>query len=134
MSIRVEVNKENTYKSLVDLDSFLKIVFPNNELHQEIAKAIIEYLVEHKQAYLMTELIPYIREVKKIKHDKVTYPKEIEETIVSKDTIAKVFKMMWRSGLISKPYRYYPVKLSKVFSSRLRDLADYWERYVDKYG
>ena len=49
-------------------------------------------------------------------------------------TIAKVFKQMWKSGLTTKNQRYFPVELSTIFSRRLRDLADYWESYVEKYG
>jgi len=139
--IRPLIDKNNTSRAFVDLHSFLKVIFPNNELHQRIAHNIIEYLKKHGQAYLMTQIIPYIREEVKLTHDKITNPKgpygtgnNNTEKIVSKDTIAKVFKAMWKSGLTSKPFRHSPVELSKVFSARLRDLADYWESYVEKYG
>jgi hypothetical protein len=41
---------------------------------------------------------------------------------------------MLRSGLLEKKYRNYPTRLSRQFSSRLRDIADYWENYLDAKG
>lgn len=81
----------------------------------------------------MTEIIPYVQETKKITHNKFNKEKE-EEKIFSKDTIGKVWKAIWKSGLLSKKFRYEPVRLSKTFSLRVRDLADYWENYVEQYS
>jgi len=120
------VAKKQTF---VDLRTFLRTVL-HNELHERIAQAIIEYLAEHGEAYLR-DLIPFIREKKQTRHNKA---KDNREVVVSKDTIAKVFKSTWKSGLTSKKMRYDPVKLSKTFCLRLRDLADYWQNYVEQYN
>ena len=124
------IDAKQTSRAFVDLRSFLKVVF-HNELHEEIAEAIIEFLVKNKQGYLMKQIIPFVQQTKKISHNKSNKGKK---TIVSKDTIGKVFKAMWKSGLLNKKYRYDPVQLSKTFSLRLRDLADYWQNYVEQYG
>jgi hypothetical protein len=126
------VDAKQTSKKFVDLDTFLRVLF-HNELHEQIARAIIEYLIQHKKAYLMAEIIPYIQREKKIKIEHHKLGKE-EEMIVSKDTVGKVWKAMWKSGLLNKKYRYEPVQLSKIFSFRLRELADYWENYVTQYS
>ena len=142
--IRPQIDKRLTSKNLVDFDIFLNNVFPKNKLHREIASAIVEYLIEHDGGYLMYEIVPYIQKVKKITHTRnpnptgtgSRYVKDQRiiapnvETIVSKDTIGKVWKSMWRSGLIGKGRRSDKAKLSKVFAERLRDLADYWENYM----
>ncbi|MCW3985152.1 MAG: hypothetical protein NWE91_01915 [Candidatus Bathyarchaeota archaeon] len=139
--VRPLIDRKNTNRIFVDLNSFLRVVFPNNELHQRIALNILEYLSHHKSAYLLRDVIPFIQTETRLTHTKITNPKGPKGTgkdervkIVSKDTIAKVFKMMWKSGLTAKPYRYSPISMSKTFASRLRNLAEYWENYVEQYG
>ena len=129
------IDRNISSSRLVDLNSFLEITFPNNTLHQDIASAIIEYLIINKEGYLIKDIIPYIKDKKKITHTKLSHnPKGVGEVIVSKDTIGKIFKSMWQSGLINRQRRYAPVSLSNIFSIKLRDLSNYWENYIKKYG
>jgi len=49
---------------------------------------------------------------------------------VSTQTLSDTYKAMVRSGMLEKKYRNDPTNISRQFSGRLRDLAQYWENYL----
>jgi predicted DNA-binding transcriptional regulator len=98
----------------VDLDTFCQTLFPHSVKKQGVAKAIIEILVQEKKSMYLREL--QYRVFERIK--------------VSTQTLSDTYKAMLRSGLLEKKYRNDPTRLSRQFSNRLRDLAQYWENYL----
>ena len=110
-----KIDRKLTGKRIVDLDTFCRIIFPHSIKKQEVSKTIIQIMVEEDRPM-------YLREIKF---------KVLEKVKVSSQTLSDTYKAMVRSGLLEKKYRNYPTKLSRQFSNRLRDVADYWENYLD---
>lgn len=110
-----KIDKKVTAKHIVDLNSFCQIIFPHSLKKQEVSKAIIEILVEAKKPMYLKEL----------SH------KVLERVKVSAQTLSDTYKAMLKSGLLEKKYRNDPTKLSKQFSIRLREIAQYWENYLE---
>jgi DNA-binding HxlR family transcriptional regulator len=99
---------------IVDLDVFCGILFPHSVKKQGVAKAIVEVLVEEKRPM-------YLREIQY---------KVLERIKISAQTLSDTYKAMVRSGLLEKKYRNEPTQLSRQFTNRLRDIAQYWENYL----
>ncbi len=110
-----KIDRKLTGKRIVDLDTFCRIIFPHSIKKQEVSKTIIQIMVEEDRPM-------YLREIKF---------KVLEKVKVSSQTLSDTYKAMVRSGLLEKKYRNYPTKLSRQFGNRLRDVADYWENYLD---
>lgn len=98
----------------MDLDVFCGILFPHSVKKQGVAKAIVEVLVEEKRPM-------YLREIQY---------KVLERIKISAQTLSDTYKAMVRSGLLEKKYRNEPTQLSRQFTNRLRDIAQYWENYL----
>lgn len=113
-----KIDKKVTGKQIVDLDVFCKIIFPHSIKKQEVSKAIIEALVEAKRPM-------YLKELSK---------KVLEKVKVSAQTLSDTYKAMLKSGLLEKKYRNDPTQLSKQFSNRLKEIAQYWENYLAAKG
>jgi DNA-binding HxlR family transcriptional regulator len=113
-----KIDKKVTAKHIVDLDVFCKIIFPHSIKKQEVSKAIIEVLVEVKRPM-------YLKELSRKVLDKVK---------VSAQTLSDTYKAMLKSGLLEKKYRNEPTQLSKQFSNRLKEIAQYWENYLEAKG
>ena len=110
-----KIDKHSTLNQIVDLDSFCSILFPHSIKKQGVAKAIIQILVDEQRPMYLMEL-----------HHKV-----LEKIRVSAQTLSDTYKAMLRSGLLEKRYRNEPTKLSVQFANRLRDLASYWDNYLN---
>jgi DNA-binding HxlR family transcriptional regulator len=113
-----KIDKKFTGKHIVDLNSFCQIIFPHSIKKQEVSKAIIEILVEAKRPM-------YLKELSR---------KVLERIKVSAQTLSDTYKAMLKSGLLEKKYRNEPTQLSKQFSSRLKEIAQYWENYLEAKG
>ena len=110
------IDKHSTISQIVDLDVFCAILFPHSIKKQAVAKSIIQIIVEEKRPMYLRDL-----------HHKV-----IGERIkVSAQTLSDTYKAMLRSGLLEKKYRNDPTNLSVQFANRLRDIASYWENYLN---
>jgi len=96
------------------LDTFCQILFSHSVKKQGVAKAIIEAFADEKKPMFLREL--QYKVLKRIK--------------VSTQTLSDTYKAMVRSGMLEKKYRNDPTYVSRQFSSRLRDLAQYWENYL----
>ncbi|MEM2863872.1 MAG: hypothetical protein QXR65_01215 [Candidatus Bathyarchaeia archaeon] len=112
------IDRKLTGKRIVDLDTFCRIIFPHSVKKQEVSREIIRLMVEENKPM-------YLREIR---------ARVLERVKVSSQTLSDTYKAMLRSGLLEKKYRNYPTRLSRQFSSRLRDIADYWENYLDAKG
>jgi hypothetical protein len=110
-----KIDRKLTGKRIVDLDIFCRIIFPHSVKKQEVAKIIINIMLEENRPMYLREL--RVKVLKRVK--------------VSIQTLSDTYKAMVRSGLLEKKYRNYPTKLSRQFSNRMRDIADYWENYLD---
>jgi len=44
--------------------------------------------------------------------------------------LSDTYKAMLKSGMLEKRYRNDPTYISRQFSNRLRDLAQYWDNYL----
>lgn len=110
-----KIDKHSTLNQIVDLDVFCSILFPHSIKKQGVAKAIIQILVEEKRAMYLRDL-----------HHKV-----LERIKISAQTLSDTYKAMLRSGLLEKKFRNEPTKLSIQFANRLRDLASYWDNYLE---
>lgn len=109
-----KIDRKVTAKQIVDLETFCRIIFPHSVKKQEVSRAIIEILVEAKRPMYLKEL-----------------GRRVSERIkVSAQTLSDTYKAMLKSGLLEKKYRNDPTRLSKQFSNRLRDIAQYWENYL----
>jgi DNA-binding HxlR family transcriptional regulator len=110
-----KIDKKVTSKQIVDLDTFCKIIFPHSIKKQEVSKLIIQILIESKKPM-------YLREIRYQVFQKIK---------ISTQTLSDTYKAMLRAGILDKKYRNFPTRLSRQFSNRLRDIADYWENYLD---
>lgn len=108
------IDRQASLGKIVDLDTFCQILFPHSVKKQGVAKAIIEAFADEKKPMFLREL--QYKVLKKIK--------------VSTQTLSDTYKAMVRSGMLEKKYRNDPTYVSRQFSSRLRDLALYWENYL----
>jgi len=99
---------------IVDLDTFCQIIFPHSVKRRGVARAIIEAFVENKKPM-------YLRELQY---------KILERIKVSSQTLSDTYKAMLKSGMLEKKYRNDPTYISRQFSNRLRDLAQYWDNYL----
>lgn len=108
------IDRHASLGQIVDLDVFCSIIFPHSVKKQGVARTIIETLVVEKRPMYLMELRH--RVLGKVK--------------VSAQTLSDTYKAMLRSGLIEKKYRNEPSRLSRQFSNRLRDLAQYWDNYL----
>ena len=119
--MRIELDKHNLPK-IVDLETFCQVLF-EKEYEQKIAKIILEETAKNGQAFLIKN--PYggktIMNLVK---------QEISPTI-SPNIVSRVWKTLRQNGLLYKPKKAAPVKLSKHFSKLLKKIADYWENYVE---
>lgn len=108
------IDRQATLGKIVDLDSFCQIIFPHSVKKQGVAKAIIEAFADERKPMFLREL--QYKVLKRIR--------------VSTQTLSDTYKAMVRSGMLEKKYRNDPTYVSRQFSSRLRDLAQYWENYL----
>jgi len=108
------IDRQATLGKIVDLDTFCQMLFPHSVKKQGVAKAIIEAFADEKRPMFLREL--QYKVLKRIK--------------VSTQTLSDTYKAMVRSGMLEKKYRNDPTNISRQFSSRLRDLAQYWENYL----
>jgi len=108
------IDRQATLGKIVDLDTFCQILFSHSVKKQGVAKAIIEAFADEKKPMFLREL--QYKVLKRIK--------------VSTQTLSDTYKAMVRSGMLEKKYRNDPTYVSRQFSSRLRDLAQYWENYL----
>lgn len=108
------IDRQATLGKIVDLDTFCQILFSHSVKKQGVAKAIIEAFADEKKPMFLREL--QHRVLKRIK--------------VSTQTLSDTYKAMVRSGMLEKKYRNDPTYVSRQFSGRLRDLAEYWENYL----
>ena len=109
-----KIDRKVTSRQIVDLDTFCQIIFPHSTKKQGVAKAIIEVMIEENRPI-------YLKELRFKVFDKIN---------ISAQTLSDTFKAMLRSGLLEKKYRNDPTKLSQQFSNRLRDIAQYWDNYL----
>lgn len=112
------IDRQATLERIVDLDVFCQILFPHSVKKQGVAKAIVEAFSDERRPMFLREI--QHRVLKKIQ--------------VSSQTLSDTYKAMVRSGLLEKKYRNDPTYVSRQFSSRLRDLAQYWENYLVAKG
>ena len=110
-----KIDKHSTINQIVDLDVFCAILFSHSVKKQSVSKAIIQIIVEEKRPMYLRDL-----------HFKV-----LERVKVSAQTLSDTYKAMLRSGLLEKKYRNDPTNLSVQFANRLRDLASYWDNYLE---
>jgi len=108
------IDRQATLGRIVDLDTFCQILFSHSVKKQGVAKAIVEAFADEKKPMFLREL--QYKVLKRIK--------------VSTQTLSDTYKAMVRSGMLEKKYRNDPTYVSRQFSSRLRDLAQYWENYL----
>jgi len=108
------IDRKMSGDQIVDLDTFCQIIFPHSVKRRGVAKAIIEAFVENKKPM-------YLRELQY---------KVLERIKVSCQTLSDTYKAMLKSGMLEKRYRNEPTYISKQFSNRLRDLAQYWDNYL----
>lgn len=119
--MRIALDKRNMPK-IVDLETFCQILFEKQQ-EQRIARIILEKTAKNGKAFLVKN-----PEGNKSIMDIVK--EEISPTI-SPNIVSRVWKTLRQSGLLYKPKKSAPVKLSKHFSKLLRQVADYWEDYVE---
>lgn len=106
---------DKVHDDFVDLTDFAKILFPHSVVRQSAAKAILEVFAKKRKPLYLRDVVFAVRE--KVK--------------VSNTTLGDVWKCLLRSGLLSKKFRQDPAQLSTTFAIRLRDLAKYWENWVN---
>ena len=112
MSLRVLIDKRSP--PIVDLNVFARLLF-KTQRQQEIACLILEYVSKKKEAYLMRDVVPYI-------NDKLNS--------VSPNTLSAVWLKLIRGGLLTRRFRYDPVKLDDKFIEVMQNLINYWNSYL----
>jgi len=108
------IDRKMSADQIVDLDTFCQTIFPHSIKRRGVAKAIIEAFVENKKPM-------YLRELQY---------KVLDRIKVSSQTLSDTYKAMLKSGMLEKRYRNDPTYVSRQFSNRLRDLAQYWDNYL----
>jgi len=109
-----KIDRQTTLGQIVDLDSFCQILFSHSVKKRGVAKAIIEIFAQERRPMFLREL----------------QYKILERIKVSSQTLSDTYKAMLRSGILEKKYRNDPTYVSRQFSNRLRDIAQYWENYL----
>lgn len=104
----------NTKKRVAELSDLMERIFPNGYKRQRVAEKILRIIKRDGSL------------------EAKNWRKYVEELGVSKSEFYKTLTYLKRVGLIRKEGGHHEGvwKLSRQFSTALRDMADFWERWA----